>query len=128
MAALSLHNWFGVKLPNFAHDYQFRSVASFDKGNFQQALADIDRSIALDPLDSASLYQRGNVLFALNRLDDAAKAYEQTLKIIPGNAGVWNNLGTTLDALGRFLNLFADFVHTLDGVFHRLRSLFRRRH
>ena len=109
MAALSLHNWFGVKLPNFAHDFQFRSVASYEQGNFQQALADIDRSIALDPLDSASLYQRGNVLFALNRLDDAAKAYEQTLKIIPGNSGVWNNLGTTLDALGRTDEALAAF-------------------
>jgi len=109
MAALSLHNWFGVTLPNFAHDFQFRSVASFDKGNFQQSLADIDRSIALDPVDSASLYQRGNVLFALNRLDDAAKAYGQALKIIPGNSGVWNNLGTTLDALGRTDEALAAF-------------------
>lgn len=114
MAALSLHNWFGVTLPNFAHDYQFRSMAGYDKGNFQQALADIDRSLALDPLDSASLYQRGNVLFALNRLDDAAKDYEQTLKFIPGNAGVWNNLGMTLDELGRTDEALVAFQHATE--------------
>ena len=114
MAALSLHNWFGVTLPNFAHDYQFRSMAGYDKGNFQQALADIDRSVALDPLDSASLYQRGNVLFALNRLEDAQAAYEQALKFIPGNAGVWNNLGTTLDELGRTDEALAAFQHATE--------------
>jgi tetratricopeptide (TPR) repeat protein len=114
MAALSLHNWFGVTLPNFAHDYQFRSMAGYDKGNFQQALADIDRSVALDPLDSASLYQRGNVLFALNRLEDAQAAYEQVLKFIPGNAGVWNNLGTTLDELGRTDEALAAFQHATE--------------
>ncbi len=114
MAALSLHNWFGVTLPNFAHDFQFRSFASYDRGNFQQALADIDRSIALDPLDPASLSQRGNVLFALNRLDDAAADYAQTVKMIPGNSGVWNNFGTTLDSLGRTDEALAAFHHATE--------------
>lgn len=111
MAALSLHNWFGVTLPNFAHDYQFRSTAGYDRGNYQQALADIDRSVALDPLDSASLYQRGKVLFALHRLDEAEKTYEQTLKFIPGDSGAWNNLGMTLDGLGRTDEALAAFRH-----------------
>jgi Tfp pilus assembly protein PilF len=100
MAALSLHNWFGAKLPNFAQDYYFRSVAWYDKGNFQAASSDIDHSVELDPLRADALHHRGNVLFALNLLPEARKAYEQTLKQIPGDSGVWNNLGATLEALG----------------------------
>jgi Flp pilus assembly protein TadD len=40
-------------------------------------------------------------LLALNRLADARDAYEQTLKLSPGDGGMWNNLGVTLDALGQ---------------------------
>jgi tetratricopeptide (TPR) repeat protein len=101
MAALSLHNWFGAQLPSFARDYLFRSLASYQKGQFQQALADIDQSVTLDRLDGNALEHRANVLFALNRLEDARLAYEQTLKQIPEEGSAWNNLGTTLDRLGR---------------------------
>lgn len=101
MAELSLHNWFGAIVPNFAHDYQFRSIARYDKGKFQEALEDIDQSLALDSLDPAALHQRGNILFALNRFEEAREVYQNTLKLMPGDSGVWNNLGTVLDALGR---------------------------
>lgn len=101
MAALSLHNWFGAQVPTFARDYLFRSLAWYQKGHFQQALSDINRSIELDPLDANALHHRANVLFALNHLDQAKLAYEQTLTRIPEEASAWNNLGATLDRLGQ---------------------------
>jgi len=116
MAALSLHNWFGAAIPNFARDFQFRSIVCYDQGNVRQALADIDRSLALNPLDSGSLHHRGNVLFALNRLEEARQAYEQTLTLIPGDSGVWNNLGATLDALGRLEEALEAFRHATAGA------------
>ena len=88
------------ELPNYARDYQFRSFAWFETGHLPQALNDIDRSIELDPTDAASLQQRGNVLLALNRLDDARDAFVETLKISPEESGAWNNLGLTLVGLG----------------------------
>jgi Flp pilus assembly protein TadD len=100
MAAVSLPNWFGIKLPNFAQDYFFRSSAWYEKGRFAEALEDINRSVELDPLNAGAQEHRGNVLFALNRLDEARRAYEQAVKLIPGNSSVWNNLGATLEALG----------------------------
>jgi Tfp pilus assembly protein PilF/4-amino-4-deoxy-L-arabinose transferase-like glycosyltransferase len=101
MAALSLPNWFGAKLPSFARDYLFRSIAWYEKGNFQNALADIDQSLALDPSDVTALHHRGNVLLALNRLAEASQDYERTLRINADDAGVWNNYGFALDGLGR---------------------------
>ena len=41
------------------------------------------------------------MLFALGRMEEAGQAYEQALKLVPGDAGTWNNLGAALDALGR---------------------------
>jgi len=114
LVALSLHNWYGVKLPNFAQDYYFRSVAWYDKGDFNQALSDIDRSLALDSLNPAAQQHRGNVLFALHRLNDARAAYEQALQLLPGAAGVWNNLGATLDALGRAADALEAYRHATE--------------
>jgi tetratricopeptide (TPR) repeat protein len=101
MAALSLHNWFGAKLPSFARDFLFRSMAWYEKGHFQEALSDIDRSLELDPGDATALDHRGNVLAALNRLEEAREAYGAALIRSPDEAGIWNNLGATLAALGR---------------------------
>lgn len=100
MAAISLPNWFGAKLPNFSQDLYFRSSAWYKKGRFAEALKDINRSVELDPYNAAALEHRGNVLFALNRLKEASRAYEQALKLIPGDSGAWNNLGATLEAQG----------------------------
>ena len=101
LALLSLPNWAGAKLPSFARDFLFRSIAWYEKGHFPEALGDIDQSIKLDPRDATALLYRGNVLFALNRLEEAREAYEQALTFSAGQAGTWNNLGATLAALGR---------------------------
>ncbi|TAK92783.1 MAG: tetratricopeptide repeat protein, partial [Verrucomicrobia bacterium] len=101
LAALSLHNWFDAKLATFARDYLFRSFACYDKGLFPDALNDINHSLELDPTDVNALHHRGNVLFALGKLDEARVAYEQTLQRAPEESSTWNNLGTTLDKMGR---------------------------
>ena len=38
MASISLPNWFGAKLPSFARDFLFRSIAWYEKGHFPEAL------------------------------------------------------------------------------------------
>lgn len=101
MAAISLPNWFDAKLPSFARDYLFQSIAWYEKGHFPEALADINHSLALDPDEVTALHQRGNVLLALGKFDDAGQDYERTLKLDPADAGVWNNYGGALDGLGR---------------------------
>ena len=100
MATISLPNWYGVTLPNFAQDLYFRSSAWYEKGNYAEALKDINRSVELDPYNAGAQQHCGNVLFALNRLPEACRAYEQTLTLIPGDSGVWNNLGAALEAAG----------------------------
>jgi Tfp pilus assembly protein PilF len=101
MAAISLPNWFDARLPTFARDYLFRSVACYEKGHFREALKDVDQSLALDPEDVTAMHHRGNVLLALYDYDGARKEYERTSKINAEDSGVWNNLGVALDKLGR---------------------------
>jgi Tfp pilus assembly protein PilF len=115
MTAVSLPNWFNARLPSFARDYHFRSLAGYDKGRFVEALADVDRSVELDPSDATAWHHRGNVLFALDRLDEARAAYEQSLRITPEEPGAWNNLGSTLDALGRTEEALQAFGRAIQG-------------
>jgi len=115
MAALSLPNWFHAKLPSFARDLLFRSIACYEKGRFEEALGDINRSIELDPRDATALHHQGNVLFALDRLEEARKSYAQVATLNPEDASVWNNLGTTLDALGRTEDALQAFGRAMEG-------------
>ena len=99
-AVISLPNWTGTKLPSFARDYFFRSIASYEKGRFPEALADIKRSLELDPSDTSALQQQGNVLFALDQPAAAKQSFEQAMKLSPGEAVTWNNLGVVNERLG----------------------------
>jgi Flp pilus assembly protein TadD len=101
MMAVSLPNWFGAKLPSFARDYLFRSIAWYEKGHFPEALNDVNRSLELDPQDVTALHQRGNVLLALNRDEEARQDYERTLKMDSADAAIWNDYAIALQGLGR---------------------------
>ena len=80
MAAISLPNWFGVKLPNFAQDYISVPARGMRRGEFTEALKDINHSVELDPYNAAAQQHRGNVLFALNRLDRSASSLRTGLE------------------------------------------------
>lgn len=112
-AILSIHNWFEAKLPSFARDYLFRSIASYEKGNFNAALVDANHSVALDHHDVTALNQRANVLLALKRYNKATTAYERVLALSPGEAAAWNDLGVTLDESGRPGEALQAFQHAI---------------
>jgi len=109
MAAISLPNWFAVKLPTFARDYLFSAMAWYEKGHYAEALADVDRSLELDSADASAWQQRGNALFGLNRLAEACLAYQRALQSNPDEARTWNNLGTAFDKLGRTQDALSAF-------------------
>jgi Tfp pilus assembly protein PilF len=101
MLAVSLPNWGHAQLPSFARDYLFRAIAASENGNYSAALTDINRSLALDDSDVTAHHQRANILFAVKNFAAARTEYEITLRLEPGEAGAWNNLGATLEALGQ---------------------------
>jgi tetratricopeptide (TPR) repeat protein len=113
MVVVSLPNWFRAELPNFSRDYFFRSIAWYQKGHFQEALNDINKSVELYPSEASALHHRGNVLFALNRLTEAEGAYEQALTLSHEEAGLWNNLGATLASLGRTTEALTAFERAM---------------
>jgi Tfp pilus assembly protein PilF len=111
MAALSLPNWAGIKLPSFSRDYLFRSMAWFDRGHFPEALADVDQSLRLDRTEITAMHHRANILLALDRLPEARAEFEQALRRSPDEAVIWNDYGAALEALGQTNNALQAYHH-----------------
>ena len=97
--ALSLINWFDARVPSFARDYFFRSIANYTQGHYEAALTDIDQSLQITTHDVSAVVHRGNVLFALQRIEEAKKAYELALETVPNETTVLNNLGAANEYL-----------------------------
>ena len=66
--------------------YSNRSGAYAGLKNYAAALDDADKCIKIKPDWSKGYSRRGAALFFLQRLDEAAAAYEEGLKIEPANA------------------------------------------
>jgi Flp pilus assembly protein TadD len=115
MALVSLPNWFGAELPSFSRDYLFRSIGWYENGRFSQALDDANRSLELDPGEVTALHQRGNVLVALKRYQEAETDYRQALKFIPEDSGIWNNYGVSLVGMGRTNDALVAFRHAIES-------------
>ena len=66
--------------------YSNRSNALVQLQKYEDALADADRTVELDPKWSRGYGRKGVALFFLARYKQAAEAYAEGLKVEPGNA------------------------------------------
>jgi tetratricopeptide (TPR) repeat protein len=58
-------------------------MAHYNAGHYEQALADYEEVLRLDPTYAGVYYNRGNVYYALRQYDQALEDYEQALKLDP---------------------------------------------
>ena len=80
------------------------------KGEFDRALADLDRAIALEP-DNANIYDdRGNVWRDRGRFDRAVEDYDKAIALSPGFAFAFYNRSQAHYLAGRFKEALADAV------------------
>ena len=59
-------------------------VTRAQSGRMEQALADIDEALKIDPADPEALLNRANVLKVLDRPEEALAGYEKALALKPG--------------------------------------------
>ncbi|MGH9142766.1 MAG: tetratricopeptide repeat protein [Vicinamibacterales bacterium] len=78
------------------------AVASLylDAGQFDQAIAEFQQSLRLNPASAPTHYNLGFALSARGRRDEAMTAFEDALKIDPDYAQAHNNLGALLQVSG----------------------------
>ena len=72
------------------------------RGEWEEGLRFIDRSLALNPKQLHALVNRGNALASLKRFDEALLAYDHAIALKPDLAEAFNNRGNVLRDLERF--------------------------
>lgn len=98
---LTLPNWMQVTLPNEGRDYFFRSVAHFERGNYEEARQDAQQAVDLDPRDWASYFQLGTAAMALGDDEVAYGIFSRVVFLVPEEPRGFNNLGIIAERLGR---------------------------
>jgi tetratricopeptide (TPR) repeat protein len=90
-----------------------RGTAFKELEEFDEALADYDRALAIDPENIATLNNRGNVLLSLRRTSEALECYDRAVANQPDHPQSCNNRGAVLGRLGQYDEAFTCFDRAL---------------
>jgi predicted O-linked N-acetylglucosamine transferase (SPINDLY family) len=82
-------------------------------GRKDDALANFDRALAVQPKNAGLLYNRGITLQELKRFEEALASYERALRLQPNHAEALNNRGVVLKELKRFEEALASYDQAL---------------
>lgn len=85
VTALGVFNEMTRKAPNFAEGWNKRATVHYLMGHFEESLADIDRTLALEPRHFGALAGLGLVNLELDRDEAALDAFERVLRVYPLN-------------------------------------------
>lgn len=86
--------------PDYAEGWNKRATVNYLLRRLPESLSDIAETLKREPRHFGALAGRGLVHIQGNNLREAARAYEEVLKISPQNPGARSNLEAIRDALG----------------------------
>ena len=89
--------------------YGLRALAYSLKSQFDKALADYDKAIALNPDFAVALNNRAWANFKLGRIPDGEKDVERALRLAPGSAFALDTRAHIKHAQGDATGAFADY-------------------
>ncbi|MGO8955677.1 MAG: tetratricopeptide repeat protein [Rhodomicrobium sp.] len=81
---------------------------------FDEAIANFDRALSIEPSFALAHYNRGNALRELKRYDEALRSYEKAITLRPNDAELHNNRANTLQELKRFDEAVASYEKALE--------------
>lgn len=90
--ALAIYDGLVAQAPDYAEAWNKRATTHYLLGNYERSLADIERTLALEPRHFGALAGRGMVQLERGDPLAAIEAFEAALEINPNLVGVRHNL------------------------------------
>jgi tetratricopeptide (TPR) repeat protein len=94
--------------------YNKRGIAYYMKGEFDRAIADYTKVIALDPKNAKAYYNRGLAYHEKGEVDRAIANYTKAIALDPNFALAYNNRGVAYAMKGDKEQAIADFRKALE--------------
>ncbi|MBV8465711.1 MAG: tetratricopeptide repeat protein [Burkholderiales bacterium] len=86
--------------PDNAEGYYWVGMCLKEKQDMTDARSFLRRATLLDPKLAPAWYEQGNVALLVERYDEAIRAYQKAVELIPNAHEVQNNLGLAFQAKG----------------------------
>jgi tetratricopeptide (TPR) repeat protein len=91
-AAIDLFSRLIARAPDFSEAWNKRATAYYLVGDYNASVADVQKTLELEPKHFGALAGLGLINVALGRHHAAVKAFEEALKINPHMPGIRRNL------------------------------------
>jgi tetratricopeptide (TPR) repeat protein len=85
--------------PTYAEAFNRRATVHFTMQNYQKAMADIERTIALEPRHFGALSGLAQIMDNTGREELALRAYERVLDVYPALRSAQDEVGRLADKL-----------------------------
>lgn len=84
-----------------------------EDGHLENAVYAYRRALTAEPRRAEIRFNLGNVLYALERPDEAARRFREAIEIEPDYVEAWNNLGNALSSLSLFADAITAYLRAL---------------
>lgn len=96
-----------------ATEHYNRAVELQDGEKWEDAIAELDQAIKLDPEFSVAYILRGNAYFSLEQYERAIADYDKAIELDPDSALAYGNRGSAYAAVGQMAQAKADYEKAL---------------
>ncbi len=95
--------------PVEAQAYNNRGCYYHTKKEYDKAVSDFSKTVAINSKHAQAYYNRGNVYYAIKEFDKAVSDYSKAIAIKPKYAKAYNNRGLVYDAKKEFDKAVSDY-------------------
>src|SRR5215467_13884456 len=114
--ATEYYNLLTKLLPWYARPYNNRGLVYFERGEYQRAIQDYDRALALNSRLFHAYNNRGLVYYKLKEYQRAIEDYDRALALNPAFGLAYVNRGVVYHDIDEYQKAIEDYNHALTRI------------